>query len=64
MVINVLPYDIFPKVNNWERFASRMLDVASRSFSGRLRNLGLTVLDWDPRKENVETTLLSTLRLR
>jgi len=63
-VINVLPYDIFPKVDNWERFAARMLDVASRSFSNRLRNLGLTVLDWNPRKENVETTLLSTIRLR
>ena len=63
-VINVLPYDIVPKVDNWEQFAAKMLDVASRSFSNRLRNLGLTVLDWDPRKENVETTLLSTIRLR
>lgn len=64
LLINILPYDIIPKVSNWEISAAKMLDVASRSFSSQLRNLGLTVLDWDPRKENMETTLLSTIRLR
>ena len=63
-IINILPYDIIPKVDNWEIFAAEMLDVTSRSFSNRLRNLGLTVLDWNPRNENMETTLSSTIRLR
>jgi len=63
-VINVLPYDIFPRADNWERFAARMLDVASRSFSNRLRNLGVTVLDWNPKMESVGITLLSTIWLR
>jgi len=64
LIINILPYDIIPKVDNWEIFAAKMLDVTSRSFSNRLRNLGLTVLDWNPRNENMETTLSSTIRLR
>jgi hypothetical protein len=64
MLINILPYDFIPKVNNREIFAGKMLDVASRSFSNRLRNLGVTVLDWNPRKQSMEITLLSTMRLR
>lgn len=64
LLINILPYDLVPKANNWERFAGKMLNVASTSFSNRLRNLGVTVLDWNPRKESMEITLLSTARLR
>jgi uncharacterized protein (DUF58 family) len=64
VVINILPYDLIPKANDWEMFAAKMLDVASRSLTSRLRNLGLTVLDWNPRKESMENTLLSTIRLR
>ncbi|MFQ6065567.1 MAG: DUF58 domain-containing protein [Candidatus Bathyarchaeia archaeon] len=64
LVVNILPYNLVPKVNDWEVFAARMLDVASRSFSNRLRNLGVKMLDWDPRKESMEMTLLNTIRLR
>jgi uncharacterized protein (DUF58 family) len=64
LVINILPYVMIPEVNDWEIFASKMLDVASRNLSNRLRNSGLTVLDWDPRKERGEKTLLSAIRLR
>jgi len=64
LLINTLPYDIFPKVNDWEIFAAKILDAASRSFSNRLRNLGVTVLDWNPKMESVGITLLSTIWLR
>ena len=64
LLINILPYAIIPKVNDWEIFAAKMLDVSSRSFSNRLRNLGITVLDWDPKKESMKVTLLKTIRLR
>jgi uncharacterized protein (DUF58 family) len=64
LLINILPYDFIPKVSSREEFAGKMLDAASRSFSNRLRNLGVTVLDWNPRKEGMEMTLLSTVRLR
>ena len=64
LLINTLPYDIAPKVNDWEIYAAKMLDVASRSFSDRLRNLGATVLDWNPKAESMEATLLSTIWLR
>ncbi len=64
MLINILPYNVMPKVNDLEIFAAKMLDVASRSFSNRLRSLGVTVLDWDPRKESMEFTLLRSIRLR
>lgn len=64
LLINILPYDIVPKANDWEVFGGRMLDVASRSFSNRLRNLGVTVLDWNPRNRSMETMLVSTVRLR
>lgn len=64
LVINILPYNVIPKVNNWEIFAAKMLDATSRSICNRLRNLGLTVLDWDPKKEGMETALLSTTRFR
>ena len=64
LLINILPYDFIPKASDWEIFAGKMLGVASRSFSNRLRNLGVTVLDWNPREENMETALLSTIRLR
>ena len=64
LLINTLPYDIVPKVNDWEIFAAKMLDAASRSFSNRLRNLGATVLDWNPKTESMEITLLNTIWLR
>ncbi len=64
LLINILPYDIIPKVGDLEKFAAEMLNVASRSFSNRLRNIGLTVLDWSPKKESMETALLSTTQLR
>jgi uncharacterized protein (DUF58 family) len=64
LLINVLPYDIIPKANNWEMLAAKMLDVRSRSLSNQLRSLGLTVLDWNPRKDSMENTLLSTIRSR
>lgn len=64
LIINVLPYSIVPKADDWETFAAKMLDVSSRSVSKRLRNLGLPVLDWDPKKESMENILLSTLMLR
>ena len=64
LVINILPYDIIPKINHWETHATKMLEVGSRSFSNRLRNLGLTVIDWNPKKESIEMPLLSTIRLR
>jgi len=63
-LINVLPYNIVPKTSDLEVFASDMLDTASRSLSKRLRYAGLTVLEWDPTEENVETALLNTTRLR
>ena len=64
LLINVLPYGIIPKANNWEISTAKMLDVASRIFSNRLRNMGLNVLDWDPRNESIEITLLNATRLR
>lgn len=64
LLINVLPYNLFPKTNNWEAFAAETRDVASRSFSGQLRNLGLTVLDWEPTDESMELVLSKTIWLR
>ena len=64
LLINILPYEIIPKVNDLEIFAAKMLDVTSRNLSNRLRNLGVTVLDWNPKKESIEIALLSTIRLR
>ncbi|UCG45818.1 MAG: DUF58 domain-containing protein [Candidatus Bathyarchaeota archaeon] len=64
LLINALPYDLIPKVNDWEIHAAKMLDVTSRAFSNRLRNLGATVLDWNPARESIEATLLSTIWLR
>lgn len=58
LLINILPYDIIPKTSDWEIFSSKMLDVASRSFSSQLQKLGLTVIDWNPKKESIETTFL------
>ena len=64
LVINILPYSLVPKVNEWEMIAAEMLDVTSRCFSNGLRNLGLTVLNWDPTKESIGNMLLRTARLR
>lgn len=63
LLINVLPYDLIPKHSNWEMFAGEMLDVTSRSLSDHLRDLGLTVLDWNPKEGSMETILLSTTLL-
>jgi uncharacterized protein (DUF58 family) len=64
VVINVIPYDFIPKVNDWEIFAAKMLDKTSRTLSNQLRNLGLVVLDWNPKKQGIEEALLTTVRLR
>jgi uncharacterized protein (DUF58 family) len=64
LLINILPYNLVPKTNNWETFAAETRDVASRSFSGQLRNLGLTVLDWEPKEESMELVLSKTIWLR
>jgi uncharacterized protein (DUF58 family) len=63
-VINILPYDVIPKADKLEAFAGHMLDLTSRSISNRLRNLGLTVLDWNPAEDPVETLLLNTAMQR
>ncbi len=63
-VINILPYDMIPKADKWETFAGRMLDLASRSFSNDLRNLGLAVLEWNPVNDPIEALLLNTALLR
>ena len=63
-IINTLPYEIVPKNNDYETFAAEMLDGDSRSVTKRIRNLGIHVLDWDPKKEGIEIALLNTLRLR
>jgi len=64
LLINILPYNLIPKVNDWEAFAAETRDVASRSYSGQLRNLGLTVLDWEPKEESMELVLSRTVWLR
>ena len=64
VLINVLPYKFILKSSSWEMFAARVLDETSRSLSNQLRDSGLTVLDWEPRDEGVESVLLSTLRAR
>ncbi len=64
LLINVLPYNILSKTNDWEKFAAETRDVASRTFSAQLRNLGLTVLDWEPTGESMELVLSKTLSLR
>lgn len=63
LLLNVLPYDLIPKHNNWEKFAGEMLEVTSRSLSDHLRDLGLTVLDWNPEEGSMEAILLSTTLL-
>jgi uncharacterized protein (DUF58 family) len=63
-LINTLPYEIVPKSNDYEMIAAEMLDADSRSVSQRLRNLGIHVLDWNPKKEGIKIALLNTLRLR
>jgi uncharacterized protein (DUF58 family) len=64
LLINILPYDMVPKVSDFEIFAAKTRDQASRSYSNQLRYLGLTVLDWEPRKESLELILPRTVRLR
>jgi hypothetical protein len=61
LLINILPYNLIPKVNDMEAFAAETRDVASRSFSRQLRNLGLTVLDWKPEEESLELVLSRTI---
>jgi uncharacterized protein (DUF58 family) len=62
LVVNILPYDIIPKVKSWETSAAKMLNETSRNLSNGLRNMGLTVLDWNPKEESTETALLNTVR--
>jgi len=64
LVINILSYSNIPTINCIEASAAKMLDMASRSLSDQLRRLGSTVLDWDPKKETMEATLLSAMQLR
>jgi len=64
LLINILPYNIIPKVSDLEIFAAKTRDLTSRNYSDQLRNLGLTVLDWEPKKESLELILPRTVRLR
>jgi uncharacterized protein (DUF58 family) len=63
-VINILPYSIVPPSSDWETFAAKLLNKTSRALSNKLRNLGFTVFDWDPKEDSQETILLKTMRSR
>lgn len=64
LTINILPYSTIPAISNRETSAAKMLDTTSRSLSNQLRTSGSTVLDWDPKNERIEATLLSAIQLK
>lgn len=64
VVINILPYSIVSPSNDREMFAAKLLNKMSRSYSNKLRNLGFTVFDWDPKEDSQETMLMKTMGSR
>jgi len=63
-VINILPYSVLPASSNLEMRAAEMLSETSKASSNRLRDLGFTVIDWDPKKDSQEALLLKTIMSR
>jgi len=61
VVINILPYDISLK-NCLEEFSGLILEAESKRLSKQLCGLNITVLNWNPNKENFGSLLIKHLR--
>jgi len=64
IVVNVNPYDLLPTANNLEELVARVLDARSIGMSRRIRKMGVTVLNWNPRKHNFATMLMKGVAFR
>lgn len=63
IIINVLPYSLVPKANEFEVFSARMLEARSRALCQNARKLGAKVIDWNPREEALGVKLANSLKL-
>ncbi len=64
VVVNILPYDLIPTINDLEGFAADLLEARSKGLSRYLRRTGARVLDWNPRDQTLGTKLMNYMKLR
>lgn len=64
MVIGVDGYEIIPRNGEYEDNAVRLLHLETRPSVRKLRALGSSVLEWNPRRESFGTALLRQVKTR
>lgn len=64
MVISVAGYNIIPKMEEHEDNTAVLMYLKTRPLVNSLRRLGVSVLEWNPTKENFANSLLRQVRIR
>lgn len=64
LAINPLVYSAVAGNDRYARWATTILRAENRTRYARLRRMGITVVDWDPRKEDIGVRLLRQVRTR
>ena len=64
LVVNVNGYDIIPTNSAYDRNSITMMRWQNRPIHARLKRLGVSLLDWNPKKETFDAVLLKTVRMR
>jgi uncharacterized protein (DUF58 family) len=64
MIINVAGYNLVPERGEFEANAAVLMKLNARPRIARLRSLGATVLDWNPKRESFGNALLKQVKIQ
>ena len=64
LVVNVNGYEIIPTNSAYDGNSVTMMRWLNRPIRSRLKRLGVSLLDWNPKKETFDAVLLKTVRMR
>ncbi len=62
MVVSVPGYNIIPRLDEQDDNSALMLQMETRPVSLRIRRMGASLLEWNPRRENFSTALLRQVK--
>ena len=64
LAVNVSGYDIIPHTDRYDNNSLAMMQWLNQPVRAKLKRLGVSLLDWNPRKDTFDKVLLKTMRMR
>jgi uncharacterized protein (DUF58 family) len=62
MVVSVPGFHVMPRHDEYDENSAFMLRLRTRPYSQQLRRMGVSLLEWNPRRENFSTALLRQVK--